>query len=107
MIVWGGISNEEVITNSGGRYDPVTDVWQATTLVNAPSSRRSDAAIWAGGELIVWGGYSEPEGFMNSGKRYHPPIALTKGNTYFGSILVSDPNASNSPQAVSVTLKVK
>jgi N-acetylneuraminic acid mutarotase len=107
MIVWGGITNEEFISNAGGRYDPVTDTWQATTLVNSLSSRRSDAAIWAGGELIVWGGYSEPEGFMNSGKRYHPPIALAKGNTYFGSIVVSDPSASNSPQSVSVTLKVK
>src|SRR6185295_537281 len=45
MIVWGGISNEELISDIGGRYDPVSDAWQPTTTTNAPSRRRSDAAV--------------------------------------------------------------
>jgi hypothetical protein len=39
MIVWGGLDQSLVTTNTGGRYDPATDTWIATTTTNAPSPR--------------------------------------------------------------------
>ena len=35
MIVWGGWN--EVEFNTGGRYNPGTDSWTATSTTNAPS----------------------------------------------------------------------
>ena len=55
MIVWGGndgIGGE----NTGGRYNPNTDSWTATSTTNAPSSRVPHTAVWTGSEMIVWGG---------------------------------------------------
>jgi hypothetical protein len=36
MIVWGGTNAP---TNTGGRYNPSTDSWTATSTTNAPSAR--------------------------------------------------------------------
>lgn len=105
MIVWGGDGNVTQVTNLGGRYDPAANSWTPTTTTNALSARRSNLAIWAGHQMIVWGGYSPAGGFMNSGQRYVPPISLAPG-TYVGTLTVSDPNASNSPQKVSVSFDV-
>ena len=41
MIVWGGHNNNIGEFNTGGRYNPGTDTWIATTIVNAPSARNS------------------------------------------------------------------
>ena len=39
MIVWGGVSSEQSLANTGGRYDPVSDTWTgATSTVNAPTA---------------------------------------------------------------------
>ena len=59
MIVWGGwyfsgIGNE--ILNTGGRYEPATDQWAATTLTNAPGGQKGHTAVWTGSEMIVWAG---------------------------------------------------
>jgi N-acetylneuraminic acid mutarotase len=59
MIVWGGVDfdfNGNVLLNSGGEYDPVTDSWQSTPLLGAPEGRVEFTAIWTGAEMIVWGG---------------------------------------------------
>ena len=58
MIVWGGYSNSSpYYLNSGGRYDPTTDTWVATSMgANAPSRRMRHTAVWTGKEMIVWGG---------------------------------------------------
>jgi hypothetical protein len=48
------------VTNSGGRYDPVHDTWQATSTVGAPSSRHQHTAVWTGNRMIVWGGAMLP-----------------------------------------------
>ena len=59
MIVWGGESaGGGATTNTGGRYDPDTDSWTSTSLVNAPSARQRHSAVWSGSEMIVWGGCS-------------------------------------------------
>ena len=58
MIVWGGISNgfPEVL-NTGGRYNPSTDSWTATSTHQRAQCRRDHTAIWTGSEMIVWAGF--------------------------------------------------
>ena len=103
MIVWGG-DDGSGYSNTGGRYDPLSNTWvAATTTTGALSSRRSQQAIWTGKEMILWGGYTG--GYQNTGAKYLPQIALSAG-TYTSTITVSDPNASNNPQTVDVTLTV-
>ena len=74
MIVWGGYNNITGDLNTGGRYNPSTDSWTATSTVNAPVRREFHTAVWTGSEMIVWGGYSPsfPGGYANSGGRYNP-----------------------------------
>ncbi len=72
MIVWGGKSNgfpEQL--NTGGRYNPSTDSWTATSTANAPSARFEHTAIWTGSEMIVWGGF-DGSSRVNTGARYNP-----------------------------------
>jgi N-acetylneuraminic acid mutarotase len=60
MIVWGGLAytfeTGAVSLNTGGRYDPVSDSWQPTSLVGAPEKRYSHTAVWADHAMVVWGG---------------------------------------------------
>jgi len=37
MIVWGGFVSTGNYLNTGGRYDPATDIWRATSITNAPA----------------------------------------------------------------------
>ena len=55
MIVWGGAVQQRFL-NTGGRYNPSTDSWTATSTTNAPTARYSHTAVWTGSEMIVWGG---------------------------------------------------
>jgi hypothetical protein len=58
MVVWGG--SEDVYgeyVNTGGRYDPVMDVWTPTSVgAGVPTPRENHTAVWTGEEMIVWGG---------------------------------------------------
>ena len=65
MIVWGGHYPTNANTKAGGRYNPSTDSWTATSTTNAPSARFIHTAVWTGSEMIVWGGYRN--GFLNTG----------------------------------------
>ncbi|MCH7780085.1 MAG: hypothetical protein IH848_04505, partial [Acidobacteria bacterium] len=58
MIVWGGDTNTSgaYIGSDGGRYDPVTDSWEPTSLVDAPAPRQNHTAIWTGTHMLIWGG---------------------------------------------------
>lgn len=59
MIVWGGFAGSEQgfgPSNSGGRYNPATDSWSATSSLSAPGPRVQHVAVWTGTEMIVWGG---------------------------------------------------
>src|SRR5439155_443767 len=69
MIVWGGFNGNYL--NTGGRYNPSTDSWTATSTTNAPDARASHTAVWSGSEMIVWGGYT-PSTYSNTGGRYNP-----------------------------------
>jgi hypothetical protein len=74
MIVWGG--STPTLTgalNTGGRYSPASDAWQATSLVDAPSPRDTHTAVWTGTEMIVWGGFQNAAGALDTGGRYSPP----------------------------------
>ncbi len=82
LIVWGGSTWELAYERTGGRYNPATNSWQATTLTNAPSGRNLHQAVWTGDEMIVWGGRIDA-GYANDGSRYNPttntwtPMSLT------------------------------
>jgi N-acetylneuraminic acid mutarotase len=72
MIVWGGSPNGGfTFFNTGGRYNPSTDAWTATSTANAPTARESHTAVWTGSEMIVWGGY-DGSNSLNTGGTYNP-----------------------------------
>ena len=73
MIIWGGAGPGPTYFNTGGRYNPDTDGWVATSTTNAPTAREDHTAVWTGSEMIAWGGfYRDAHGFhfLNSGGRY-------------------------------------
>ena len=69
MIVWGGGTAVATRYNTGGRYNPSTDSWTATSTTNAPEARYFHTAVWTGSEMIVWGGAGN-SGRLNTGGRY-------------------------------------
>jgi hypothetical protein len=71
MIVWGGsfFDGDSHFLNTGGRYNPSTDSWTATTTTNAPTARQSHTAVSTGSEMIVWGG-GDSSNLFNTGGRY-------------------------------------
>jgi N-acetylneuraminic acid mutarotase len=75
MIVWGCSDIDPVFgictKDSGGRYNPSTDSWTATSDSNAPTGRYGQTAVWTGNEMIVWGGF-DGVNFVNTGGRYNP-----------------------------------
>src|SRR5262249_31371549 len=73
MIVWGGFSNASFNSffDTGGKYDPSTDNWTATSTINAPAGRLDHTAVWTGSEMIVWGGMGNTD-VGKSGGRYNP-----------------------------------
>jgi N-acetylneuraminic acid mutarotase len=75
MIVWGGFFNDggtSHFLNTGGRYNPGTNSWIATSTAGAAAARISHTAVWAGSEMIVWGGYNSDFPHFNTGGRYNP-----------------------------------
>jgi hypothetical protein len=81
MIVWGGmhlVDDVAKYTDTGGRYNPVTDSWSIMTTTDAPSPRHAHVAMWTGTEMIVWGGMGIPNPvytgskYLDSGGRYDP-----------------------------------
>src|ERR1043166_4580851 len=72
MIVWGGRFVSGGVTNflnTGGRYDPVANTWQALPTNGAPAGRFNHTAVWTGSEMVVWGGETQ-NGRTNSGARF-------------------------------------
>jgi N-acetylneuraminic acid mutarotase len=76
MVVWGGYfyDGTDHFLNTGGRYNPSTDTWTATSTTNAPSGRKFHTAVWTGNEMTVWGGYyyDAIDHWLNTGGRYNP-----------------------------------
>jgi N-acetylneuraminic acid mutarotase len=72
MVIWGGFGcGGNCNLNSGGRYNPDTDSWVATSTVNAPVARWDHTAVWSGSQMIVWGG-SDDMNYLHTGGRYSP-----------------------------------
>src|SRR5438552_3330104 len=73
MIVWCGYCNDSSghWLNTGGRYNPGTDSWTATSTNNSPAGRELHTAVWTGGEMIVWGGHNLAS-YLSTGGRYNP-----------------------------------
>src|SRR5436190_24049582 len=69
MVCCGGFGGSDL--NTGGRYNPGTDSWTATSTTSAPSARYLHTAVWTGSEMIVWGG-RDGSSFLNTGGRYNP-----------------------------------
>ena len=73
MIIWGGVNYTEegggLYQYTGGRYNPATDSWVATTLTNLPAGRREHTAVWTGQEMVIWGGLGD-FGVLSTGARY-------------------------------------
>jgi len=73
MIVWGGnVGGSSTEMNTGGRYNPTTNTWIATTTTGAPAARASHSAVWTGSNMIVWGGGGWNTSRYNSGYQYNP-----------------------------------
>jgi N-acetylneuraminic acid mutarotase len=78
MIIWGGDGStgpSHLPVNTGGRYNPSTNSWAATSTSNAPTDRYWHTAVWTGSEMIVWGGYVIENGRMTetaTGGKYNP-----------------------------------
>jgi len=78
MVVWGGREGGtwggDPAFTSGGRYDPVNNVWRATSTSGAPSGRTDFSAVWTDRDFVVWGGSPEPAWPYGSGGRYDPDL---------------------------------
>src|SRR5437762_1954812 len=92
MIIWGGGGFG---MNTGGRYNPSTDTWVATSTTNAPSARYSHTAVWTGTEMIIWGGWGGGSPVTNTGGRYNPDT-----NTWTATSTINAPTARVSHAAV-------
>src|SRR4029077_20503541 len=61
------------VTDTGGGYDLVTNLWTASSAPGAPSARWNHSAIWTGTRLIVWGGANTSgTTSMSDGAAYDP-----------------------------------
>ena len=70
VIVWGGFGWQQSIgafveTDTGSRYDPITDAWTPMSTEGVPA-KSEHTAVMAGNEMFVWGGST------NTGFRYDP-----------------------------------
>jgi len=84
MIVWGGEGldangrmSQNGTLNTGGRYDPLGDVWRPMDTNGAPSPRSGHSMTWTGTELLVFGGRTQRSdawgrSVTNTGGRYQP-----------------------------------
>lgn len=90
MIVWGGsTSGASGEFNTGGIYDPATNVWTGTTsTTNAPAARNLHDAIWTGTEMIVVGGQTAGSP-LNTGGKYNPATNTWVATSTTGSPAIS------------------
>src|SRR5258707_658787 len=78
MIVWVGLSVTDLnLFNTGGRYNPTTDSWIATSTMDAPSPRFGPITVWTESEMIVWGGLE-----LRDDPVPHTPTAINTGGRY-------------------------
>src|SRR5205807_8724577 len=96
MMVWGGVSDISGFLITGGRYNPSTDSWTATSTANAPTRRDVHSAVWTGSEMIVWAGFEiKSDCYVNTGGRYNPSTDSWAATSTTGA-----PAGRGSPTAV-------
>jgi len=71
LIYWGGLSLSNEF-NTGVKFTPLTNHWQAVTTVGAPDRRYGHTAVWTGTEMIIWGGHDGTFAYFGTGGRYNP-----------------------------------
>src|SRR5437867_3867415 len=87
MDVWGGQNDAVMQLNTGGRYNPTTNVWTAMSSLGAPIGRRFHTGVWTGSEMITWGGWNLAD--LNSGGRYCSGACVSSPPAGSSSISVS------------------
>jgi N-acetylneuraminic acid mutarotase len=99
MIVWGGwVVPYTHSLNTGGKYNPATNTWTATSTANAPIGRHRHTAVWTGTQMIVWGGFHDEtyaHDYLNTGGRYNPTA-----NTWSATSTTNAPTARYDHMAV-------
>src|SRR5207248_9437678 len=75
MVVFGCDGSCSNYLNTGGRYNPTTNTWAATSTINVPTGRQLHTAVWTASEMIIWGGNNDIA--LNTGARYGPTPAAT------------------------------
>ena len=60
MLIWGGIDATGQPLSDGGRYDPSSDSWQPSSVVDAPAASAVAKAVWTDSTMLVWNG-GQPE----------------------------------------------
>jgi len=98
MIIWGGAANSpnNIYFDTGGRYDPLTNSWAATSTTNAPTARYLHTSVWGTTEMIVWGG-SNGSFSLNSGGRYCAQFASTVPSSALTGRLTPTPRPRPTP----------
>ena len=71
MIVWGGWNGSNSF-NTGGRYNPGTDVWTAMSTTNAPTARYDHTASLDRQRDDRLGRKKCPAIYFNTGGKYNP-----------------------------------
>lgn len=65
MLFWSGWGTRvdpytdfiiEFTLSSGGRYDPLSNIWLPMSEINAPGPLNYHSAVWAENKMLVWGG---------------------------------------------------
>ncbi len=81
MVVWGGYDGSSYL-NSGGRYNPALNTWDATALdtTGAPTARFRHTGVWTGTRMVVWGGQNASSAF-NTGGSYNPTTNVWTATT--------------------------
>ena len=95
MITWGGYDvDNSLYLNTGGKYNPTSNTWVATSTTNAPPGLALHRAVWTGSLMIVWGGFDQVT-VSNAGGRYNPAT-----NTWTATSTTNAPTARASHTAI-------
>jgi N-acetylneuraminic acid mutarotase len=85
-----------VFTNTGARYNPVTDTWTAMSATGEPGARHEHIAVWTGTRMIVWGGrFAFNSTRFDDGGSYDPQT-----DTWTATPLTGAPGARSGHAAV-------
>lgn len=69
MIVWGGYVTSGG-SNTGVKFNPLTNTIISTSTTNAPALRYEHEAVWTGSKMIIWGGFGGS--WLNTGGVFTP-----------------------------------